>query len=266
MTDAERLFNQICKRWIDSQGFILSFRIMTNQGTEAAREKVREEKVRFVANLIQQGEYDKLFPDKMQQFFNVMPPEKLVEVMTESTVRQAQQVADAASIVLAHSFLDGAAFDYCRVIALAAPHDWEGTLDQRQIRLSEARELGYEQMLKRKLDEFLEQLERESLLKKADLLFARCQPPDKWNPIKDYSYHRGRLEYLDNYRHEVIHGDGLGKDIANASEEVEYLSQTVMFFQALVNRRYHLRLDPFYALTGKEISELQSPPAAKAQE
>jgi len=83
--------------------------------------------------------------------------------MTEATVRQAQVVVDAASIVLAHSFLDGAAFDYCRVTTLVAPRDWESVLEQRQIKLSEARELGYEQVLKKKLDEFLEQLERESL-------------------------------------------------------------------------------------------------------
>src|SRR6267143_2915610 len=187
MTEAEKLFTQVFRRWTDRQSFILSFRVTSEQGMKAARAKIQAEKVRFVVDLLQGAEYDKLFIDKAG-FFKEIPPEKLIEVMTEETVRQAQVAVDAASIVFAHSFLDGAAFDYCRVTTLVAPGDWESVVDQRQVKLSEVWELGYDQALKRKLDEFLEQLERESLLEKADLLFARCQPPEKWSPMHDYTY------------------------------------------------------------------------------
>ena len=209
MTEAEKLFNRVFKRWTNRQSFILSFRVTSDFGIEAARENIRLEKVRFVDSMVRGGEYDKLFPDK-SGFFKAIPAEKLIEDMTEATVRYGQMGVDAASIVFAHSMLDGAALDYCRVTALVAPRDWEITLDQRQIRLSEARELGYDEMLKRKLDEYFKQLEYESLLKKADLLFARCQPPDKWSPMRNYTYDRNRLEQLDSYRHEIIHGDSLG--------------------------------------------------------
>jgi hypothetical protein len=251
MTEAEKLFNQIFKRWTDRQSFILSFRATSGQGMEAAKAKIRAEKVAFVADMLRGNEYDKIFIDK-SAFFKETPPEKLVEIMTEETVRHAQVAVDAASIVFAHSFLDGAAFDYCRVTALVAPRDWESALDQKQIKLSEAREMAYEQVLKKKLDEFLEQLERESLLKKADLLFARCKPPEKWSPMSTYTYSRGRLEELDTYRHEVIHGDNLGKGIENAADHVDYLMRTVLFFQGLVNLRYDLKLDPLYSIAGIE--------------
>jgi hypothetical protein len=257
MTEAEKLFNQVFKRWADRQSFILSFRITSDQGIEAAKENVRAEKVKFVDGLVRGGEFDKLFLDKAG-FFKAMPPEKLIEEMTEATVRQGQVGVDAASIVFAHSFLDGAAFDYCRVIALLAPRDWESTLDQRQVKLSEARELGYDVALRKKLDEYLEELERESLLKKADLLFARCKPPEKWSPMHDYTYDRDRLKILDTYRHEIIHGDSLGKGIKNASEEVDYLLRTVLFFMGLVNLHYNLRLDPYYSMTGKERPAIDS--------
>lgn len=252
MTEAEKLFNQVFKRWTERQSFILSFRVTSDQGIEAARQKVRAEKVRFVNDLIQGGEYDKLFLDKAR-FIQAMPPEKLVEKMTEATVRHAQVAVDAASIIFAHSFLDGAAFDYCRVTALVAPRDWESVLDQRQIKLSEARELGYDEALRKKLDEYLEQLERESLLKKADLLFARCLPPEKWSPMRTYTYDRDRLKRLDDYRHEIIHGDSIEHGIKNASEEVDYMSRTVLFLMGLVNLRYKLMIDPFYSLTGQEM-------------
>ena len=88
--------------------------------------------------------------------------------MTEETVRHAEVGVDASSIVFAHSMLDVAPLDDCRVTALASPHDWESVLYQRQIKIPEARELKYEEVLKKKLDEYLEQLERESHLKKVD--------------------------------------------------------------------------------------------------
>lgn len=252
MTDAEKLFNQIVVRCFDRWSFILSFRVTSNQGMEAAKKKIETEKVTFVNDLLQGPDYEKLFLDK-KGFFEAMPPEKLVQTMTDETVRQAQSAVDAASIVFAHSVLDGAALDYCRVTALIAPRDWETVIDQRQIKLSDARESGYEQILKNKLDEFLEQLDRESLLKKADHLLARCKPPEKWSPMRDYVYDRDRLEKLDDYRHNVIHGDSLGKGIAKAEGEVDYLMKTVLFFQGLVNLRYGLMLDPYYAFTGKEL-------------
>ncbi len=209
--------------------------------------------------MVRGGEYDKLFRDKAG-FFKAIPPGKLVEEMTEATVRHGQVGVDAASIVFSHSMLDGAALDYCRVIALVAPRDWESTLDQRQIKLSDARELGYDEVLRRKLDEYFKQLEYESLLKKADLLFAKCQPPEKWSPMHNYTYDRDRLEKLDRYRHEIIHGDSLGEGIENAAAEVEYLSQTALLFMGLVNFRYNVMIDPYYALTGQEL-----PPPDKSE-
>jgi hypothetical protein len=183
----------------------------------------------------------------------------LVKGMTKATVKYGQVGVDAASIVFAHSFLDGAAFDYCRVTTLIAPRDWEPALDQRQIKLSEIRELGYDAILRMKLDEYLVQLERESLLKKADLLFARCQPPEKWSPMGNYVYDRDHLKMLDDCRHDIIHGNEITV-INRAHEEVDYLMRTVLFFMGLVNRRYGIQLDPFYAVTGQE---LQIPPAEK---
>ena len=70
--------------------------------------------------------------------------------------------------------VDATAFDYCRVTALVAPRDWESSVDQRQVKLTDFRGKDYDQVLRQKLDEFFEQFETESLLKKTDLLFANA--------------------------------------------------------------------------------------------
>jgi hypothetical protein len=252
MTEAERLFNQVYKRWLSRVGFILSFRWTSFEGTKGAKEAIEERNTRFVDDLMRSPDYDKIFLDK-NGFFEAIPPEKLSHEMSEMTVNQAQVAVDAASIVFAHSVLDAAAFDYCRVTALVAPGEWSPVVDQRQIRLSDLRGTDYEQILRTKLDEFFEQLERESLLKKADYLFARCKPPANWSPMHDYIYDRDRLKKLDDYRHEVIHGKDPLQGIDSAEQEVDYLTRTVLFFLGLVNLRYGLRLDPFYVHTGKEL-------------
>jgi hypothetical protein len=256
MTEAEILFNQIFKRWTDRQGFILSFRRTSFTGMREATKIIEKENALFVDEMKRGPDYDKLFLDKTA-FFSAIPSEKMVEKLTEITISQAQMAADAASIIFAHSFLDGAAFDFCRVTALAAPRDWESLLDQRQIKLSDVRESNYEQILRNKLDEYFEQLERESLLKKIDSLFAKCKPPEQWNPMRNFVFDRERLERLDRYRHDVIHGNGPVQAIPDAEGEVDYLSRMVLFLQGLVNLRYDIRLDPFYVFTGKE-----SPPEA----
>jgi hypothetical protein len=265
MTEAEKLFNKATMRCFDRWGFILSFRVASALGTEGARKNIEAEKVRFLEELLREPGYDRIFVDK-DAFFKDNPPEKLVQVFTEATLAQAQVAVDAASIVFAHSVLDSAALDFCRVTALVAPRDWESVVDQRPIKLSDVRGLSYEEALRKKLDEFFEQFERESLLKKADSLLARCRPPEKWSPMRDYVFDRERLERLDRYRHEVIHGEGLVRGVAAAEGEVEYLMKTALFFMGLANLRYGLMLDPFYAFTGRELPQVPVAPAVKGAE
>jgi hypothetical protein len=251
MTDGELLFNQIFTRWINREGFIRSFRRTSLTAMKEATRTIEKENARFVDELMTDPDLEKLFFDKAA-FFETMPPDKIVEFMTQMTVSQAQIAVDAASIVFAHSFVDGAVLDYCRVTALVAPRDWESVIDQRQVPLSDVRAANYEQILKRKLDEFFAQLERESLLRKMDHLFARCKPPEKWSAMHGYVFDRERLEKLDRYRQEVIHGNGPVQALADAGAEVDYLMRVTLFSQGSVNLRYGLRLDPFYSVTGKK--------------
>ena len=81
-------------------------------------------------------------------------------------------------------------------------------MDQRQIKISEARELKYEEVLKR----------------------------------------------FDEYRHKIIHVETLGKGITNAEGEVDFLMRTALFFLGMVNLHYGIRLDPYYAMTGRELA------------
>lgn len=245
MNEAEQLFNDVVGRSLRIWSFISSFRMNASEAMAVAKEHIREQRAAIVSQILDGPEWDKIFPDK-EGLFKAISPGKMVSQMTELAMEQTQAAVDAASIIFAHSLLDGALIDYCRVTALVAPEDWESLIEQRQIKLCDMRGTPYEEMIKRKLVEFFGQLDKESLLKKADLLLARCKPPAHWSPMHNYAYDRDRLERVDAYRHSVIHGESLGLGIAEADENLSFLQKTSLFFMGLVNYRYNVKIVPDY--------------------
>jgi hypothetical protein len=245
LSEPERLFNDVVARCYDRWRFVLSFRITAKTSMAAAADQIAADKITFVADMLHGSEFDKILIEK-EKFFELNPPEKLVEQMTAQTIAEMELVMNAASIVFVHSVLDAAALDFCRVTALAAPKDWEGAVEKKSVSLAEAKEANYDQLLQQKLADHFLQLEKESLLKKADLLLGRCKPEPKWSPMNAYEYDRKRLEYLDGFRHNIIHGDGLGMELKNADDEIDYLMRTALYFMGLVNLRYGFKLAPAY--------------------
>jgi hypothetical protein len=245
MSEAERLFNDVVARCYDRWRFVLSFRITSKASMAAGAKQIEADKITFVADMFHGSEFDKILMDK-EKFFQSNPPEKIVQDMTEQTVREMELVMNAASVVFVHSVLDAAALDYCRVTALAAPHDWEGVVEKKGVTLAELKTANYGQLLQDKLKDYFTQLERESLLTKADQLLARCKPEAKWSPMNNYEYDRDRLERLDDFRHNIIHGDGLGMELKDADNEIDYLTRTALYFMGLVNLRYGFQINPVY--------------------
>jgi hypothetical protein len=245
LSSPERLFNDVMARCYDRFRFVLSFRITAKANMETAKEKIEADKITYVAKMLTDPEFEKIFIDK-EKFFEANPPDKIVEEMTTQTIAEMELMMNASSLVFVHSVLDAAALDFCRVTAMAAPKEWESVVEKKGVSLAEAKAANYDHLLEQKLKDYFEQLERESLLTKADLLLARCRPPAKWSPMNNYEYDRKRLEYLDRFRHNIIHGDGMGMELKNADDEIDYLMMTAHYFMGLVNLRYGFRLAPLY--------------------
>lgn len=152
MSEGERLFNDVVARCFDRWRFILSFRITSKVGMAAAIRDIKAQKVTFVADILQGTDYDKILLNK-EAFFKANPPEKIIQNMTEQTIRETEVAMNAASIVFSHSVLDAAVFDYCRVTALIAPGDWGSVVERRSVPLGEVRTSDYDNLLRQKLDE-----------------------------------------------------------------------------------------------------------------
>lgn len=223
-----------------------TFRQAVHRGMAAAMQETKRQAAMLYKELLSGGAFEKVIIDK-EEFQTALPLGKFVETSADASHESTINSLDAATIVFAHSMVDSAAMDYCRVTALHAPADWEPDLLSKQIPLDMIRGQTYDQIREAKLEQTLVELERASLREKIDRLHARCKPQRKWSPMTDYAFDPGRIGALDRLRQEIVHGDALGKPITDVETELDYMNKTCMYFMGLVNFRYRLRIDPNFA-------------------
>jgi hypothetical protein len=253
VTEAEKLFNETFARWLYASSVISNFRSTFNAVASTANEHLEARITGLVRGMFEDPQFEGLLVDiesgKPASSKSAEEYQKLGKTGAQGIFDSSYASLDAAVLVFYHSLLDAAVFDYCRVTVLHAPRDWEQDLKNTQVPLLETQSKSYDQLLQVKLDERLEKLERESLLKKVDRLFARCNPPSGWSPMDGYAFERDRIKGFDDQRHEIVHGKALGKPLTLfqvSDENLFYVQQTGMFFMGLLNFKYHLRIDPTY--------------------
>jgi hypothetical protein len=240
--DPKELFARIYVRSMKGQLLIDSFRQVAELGRPHAA-KVLGEKAKSIALEVSARQSGGSPADDVKAVLEGMSPQQLVTSILGKTLDHAQAALDAASIVFAHSLVDSAAYDCCRVAACLAPTEWLPWVENRTLPLSEIKGRSFDELLDQKLNEFISGLERDSLLKKVDLLFALCRPPKKWAPIEDFAFNHDRLVSLDRLRHEIVHGERVGRSIPSCEKNIDYLVRTPFFLMGLVTFRYKLELD-----------------------
>jgi hypothetical protein len=164
--------------------------------------------------------------------------------MAENQLKMFKTAIDAASLVFAHSVVDSSLLDFLRVTVAHNHLDWSAFVDDKQIAVSAVQGKTYDDIVKDKVREYVESLDRQSLLMKIDRMFQVCRPPAGFEPMNDYKFDRGRLEKLDKLRHDIVHGPGPVTPLENSDDEIWYLHKTTFYFFAMVNERYDTRIDP----------------------
>lgn len=163
--------------------------------------------------------------------------------MTEGAITNARAAIDAASLVFAQSVLDDCAWSYLKVCSLANPADWEPIIAEKKASFAAYSGKPHDVLRDEMIKEKLEQLERDSLVKKVDILFQLCMPPKGYAPLNNYAYDRDRLEKIDGARHAIIHRNGMGKPVANIDDDLDFISKTTKYLLALVNHKYGVQLN-----------------------
>jgi hypothetical protein len=243
MASAEQLFTEVWSRLQAQCNMVTTFRRLGALGLPNAKNVERAENERFVQRLVNSSDFDRFFTDK-KAFLEAGLPDALPERLTVTAVTTFESALDAASLVFAHSIIDGAAFELCRICSVIAPADFDRFVDQRKVTLAQLRDASVEALRAQLIEAYLDTLERESLLTKADLLFQICQPPSSFDPIRDYSYSRDLLVQLDELRHKVVHSSQQSKPLPNGPDDLWFLQRTGYLFMTLLNEKYGVRVNP----------------------
>ena len=247
MTEAKRLVDAI---QLFSRASVRAFRLLGTIGT--MRETIKTTMPSGQKDLESQHidtVFDFLADPKWSKIFN--DPEKVsnnyVEVakdMTQRSMGTTTSLVSAASLVFAHAVFDATLFDYCRVTALWKWRDWLDFVKDRKVSIAEIDTTTKFRTLLNSVDKRVQQLEKESALKKADMLHQIIKPGADTPPVRDYSYSRDKLELIDFARHGAVHRLEFEHGVEEVEATTYYLLQTIFYFMVLLHFRYGLKVDP----------------------
>lgn len=240
-------FNNITSRF----SVVNALRRVANLGMPAATPIVHEEWLAFAHQLFHDPQYENIFLDKKGALEAAGGIEGMGKSMAENQLSMFKAAVDAASLVFAHSIVDSAALDFLRVTAAHNHLDWVSFIEQKKISISALGGSTYDDVVRDAVAQYIDSLDRQSLLIKVDRLFQICRPEPNFEPMNDYKFDRDRLDRLDHLRHDIVHGSGPVTALEDGDDDVWFLQKTAFYFMGLVNMRYDTRIDPMLLVQPK---------------
>lgn len=156
-------------------------------------------------------------------------------------LQAAKRRVASASLVFAHAVFEECVSDCLKVAFSAAPCDWLSVVANKKVSFGELSESGLFALQKKCIEDFIDGLERQSLLKKLEAFFQVVRPSNNPSRIRDYQYNQDRIAALDRARHVAAHDDPVAYDPDALSDDVEYFRMTIMYLLAILIERYNVR-------------------------
>jgi len=169
---------------------------------------------------------------------------KFAEAWTTKQIDRSQAFIDAFALVFAHSLLDVAVNDLLEITTLTDHSSWCERVAGRKVTIEAIRKNSCENLEKEMIRTALEDLKKESVLKKADTLYSICKPNPAFVGVKEFRYSRETIGELDSLRHDVVHKVRIENPIDGIKEKLSYLQSTAMHLIMMVRESYDLKIDP----------------------
>jgi hypothetical protein len=195
------------------------------------------------------------FTPEMMRSLNFHPPdpnefthERRREIANEKVkllIRTTRGTVDSASFVFAHSILDDAATESCRIIAFANPMAWEDQFASKRHTLEEFRTRTFDEMYLNHLNSFLDNLDRnKSLAERIQLIHAKCPPSGRLEVLNEpFEYDPEQVARIDAMRRDIIHRLRITIPMETVEQDIAYAERTSIYLLRLVVDKYRLKLD-----------------------
>lgn len=247
MDSAQALFSNVMQRSLISFTKIFTFRQTAYLAIGNAAPDMQRIERRYVELAFSPSNKDKYFtdPEKALELFG--GPDQLASTNAERRAAQFTSMVEGASLIYAHSLLDGIAYDLCECIAMISPLAWRTHVEMKKVALKDVIARSRDDLERELVDSYLTSLERESLPKKVEALFSVCHPKKDFSPFvreePQYAYDSKRLCKLDDQRHDLVHGL-LPISTSVGTVELEYMQKTALYLAAMVSASFGVKADP----------------------
>ncbi len=164
------------------------------------------------------------------------------------SIRHSKRRIDAATIVFIHSLLDATIYSLCKISHSLNSNDWTPFIKDRKIEIETVLANTKDKVIQAATEKFLISLERESIVKRSDILHAICKPTPQTKHANNFVFSKASLEAFDNLWHDIVHGQQSGREIFTIDQELNFGLKAGVYFSSMVRHKYGLE---------KEISEQQ---------
>ena len=187
--------------------------------------------------------------------------DKVLADTIEAATSAAKSAVDKTSIVLGHSILDEVATECCRISAQLVPANWMSFIEKRKVILSDVLRTSPAEVAEQLLKEYLEQLGRESLFDRLDILNQKYQPAPAFEYDRQpYKFDGDRLRAIDKHRQRIIHQLEIsGSDGNIVADDLRYLEATCFYFIFIVSNKHAISVDPMRDAIDSLKSKASSP-------
>jgi hypothetical protein len=162
------------------------------------------------------------------------------QAMAKRSVRLAKETTHSAALVFAHTLLDEALSECCRISFLASPTDWYPFIEKRKVEIGALQTRDSKDVLREFAWEFVRQQKRESMVRRLQLLNQLCIPRLKCKEIPTAWLNQEALNEFDELRHRIIHGRYFSRPIRAIEDQLVFAKRAGLSMLQLVWQAYEL--------------------------
>lgn len=159
---------------------------------------------------------------------------KLIQDMAKGQLNHTWTFRDKASLVLAHTALDGGVSDLLGAAAVAEPSLFAKNLADKKISLCDAMKVPGDQLLEGVLAVYIKELERRSLVDRIRKLLDVLEPQADHLKHDGWQYLESEIRRIDNVRHDLVHGRAAELDSSRVDADIAYMQDTAFNLWGIV--------------------------------
>ena len=177
----------------------------------------------------------------------MIDPLEVAERLCSHLISSAQYTVESSMLILSHTLLDTTLLELCKFSTVYHPERWDEDINEKTVKFEAVMSNDIQQIRQQILHKKIEELDRKSLVEKADVLYKRCKPEANFcKTIHDeYLYDRERLKTYDEQRHDIVHGRfNPTHQIADFENLLLFAELTGMHFIFMICKYYNTKISP----------------------